>query len=313
MSISIRKARRSATKLRILLTSPSGGGKTFGALLLAKGLGGKTVVIDTEEGSSDLYDELHDFDVLDLKPPFTPERYVEAISGAEAAGYEVIVIDSVTHCWSGKGGCLELVDDIAKAQFRGNTWSAFSVITPRWRSFVDAILRSSAHVICTGRSKTETAQVEDHGRKKVTKLGMKLEARDGLEYEFTTVLDLVHDGHYATISKDRTGIFSGDPKPITIETGRRLAEWLAGAAPAPAPAPAPTAEAHAPASGAEPLRDQIATYIRSAANVRTLGKIANRLDELLSTDQISTDDWSDLTDQLDARHDEIEPKSEAAT
>jgi hypothetical protein len=302
MTISIRKARRSATKLRILLTSPSGGGKTFGALLLAKGLGGRTVVIDTEEGSSDLYDELHEFDVIDLKPPFTPERYVEAISAAEAAGYEVIVVDSVTHCWSGKGGCLELVDDIAKAQFRGNTWSAFSVITPRWRAFVDAILRSSAHIICTGRSKTETAQVEDHGKKKVAKLGMKLEARDGLEYEFTTVLDLVHDGHYATVSKDRTGIFSGDPKPITVETGKRLAEWLAGAEPAQAPKPEP-----ASAPGRADV-EQIRGYIRAATTVRTLGKITDRLDQLVSEDQITGNEWSELTDLVAARHDQIEPR-----
>jgi len=302
MTISIRKARRSATKVRVLLTSPSGGGKTFGALLLAKGLGGRTVVIDTEEGSSDLYDELHEFDVIDLKPPFTPERYVEAISAAEAAGYEIIIIDSVTHCWSGKGGCLELVDDIAKAQFRGNTWSAFSVITPRWRAFVDAILRSSAHIICTGRSKTETAQVEDHGKKKVAKLGMKLEARDGLEYEFTTVLDLVHDGHYATVSKDRTGIFSGDPKPITVETGKRLAEWLAGAEPAPAPKPEP-----APAPGRADV-EQIRGYIRAATTVRTLGKITDRLDQLVSEDQITGNEWSELTDLVAARHDQIEPR-----
>ncbi len=309
MTISIRKARRSATKLRILLTSPSGGGKTFGALLLAKGLGGRTVVIDTEEGSSDLYDELHEFDVIDLKPPFTPERYVEAISAAEAAGYEIIIVDSVTHCWSGKGGCLELVDDIAKAQFRGNTWSAFSVITPRWRAFVDAILRSSAHIICTGRSKTETAQVEDHGKKKVAKLGMKLEARDGLEYEFTTVLDLVHDGHYATVSKDRTGIFSGDPKPITVETGKRLAEWLAGAEPAPAPAPKPEP---APAPGRADV-EQIRGYIRAATTVRTLGKIVDRLDQLVSEDQITGNEWSELTDLVAARHDQIQPQTEAAT
>jgi hypothetical protein len=226
--VQIRKARRSATKLRLLLTGPSGSGKTWGALQIANGLGGRCVVIDTEEGSSDLYDHLHDFDVIDLKPPFTPERYIEAITAAETAGYEVIVVDSVTHCWSGPGGCLELLEDVAKAQFRGNTWSAFSVITPRWRAFVDKLLRSPAHVICSGRSKTETAQVDDHGRKKVAKLGMKLEARDGLEFEFTLVLDLIHDGHYATVSKDRTGLFAGDPKPITVETGKRIAEWLAG-------------------------------------------------------------------------------------
>jgi hypothetical protein len=226
--VQIRKARRSATKLRLLLTGPSGSGKTWGALQIAKGIGGKCVVIDTEEGSSDLYDHLHDFDVIDLRPPFSPERYIEAIAAAEAAGYEVIIVDSVTHCWSGSGGCLELLEDVAKAQFRGNTWSAFSVITPRWRAFVDKLLRSPAHVICSGRSKTETAQVDDHGKKKVAKLGMKLEARDGLEFEFTCVLDVIHDGHYATVSKDRTGLFAGDPKPITVETGRRLAEWLAG-------------------------------------------------------------------------------------
>ena len=293
MGISIRKAKRSATKLRLLLTSPSGGGKTYSGLLLAKGLGGKTVVIDTEEGSSDLYDTLHSFDVVDLKPPFTPERYIEAIHACEEAGYDVIVIDSVTHCWSGKGGCLELVDDIAKAKFRGNTWSAFSEITPRWRAFVDAILRSSAHVICTGRSKTETAQVDDGGRKKVTKLGMKLEARDGLEYEFTCVLDIIHDGHYATVSKDRTGLFTGDPKPITEGTGKQLAEWLAGGKAVPA--------------AASPLLQKIRDTIAAATTVKKLGAITDRIDQLLSEGTIETDQWSKLTDEVNARHDKIEP------
>jgi hypothetical protein len=294
MTIQIRKARRSATKLRLLLTSPSGGGKTYGALLLAKGLGGRTVVIDTEEGSSDLYDELHEFDVIDLKPPFTPERYIEAITGAEEAGYEVIIVDSVTHCWSGKGGCLELVDDIAKAQFRGNTWSAFSVITPRWRAFVDAILRSSAHVICTGRSKTETAQVEDGGRKKVAKLGMKLEARDGLEYEFTSVLDLIHDGHYATVSKDRTGVFLGDPKPITVETGKRLAEWLAGGVePAKAEAPAkPDAMA---------VMTKASKAIAAATDAKEIARLRKRVDDLLADGTLTGNQWSALTDQIDAK------------
>jgi len=227
--VQIRKARRSATKLRLLLTGPSGSGKTYGGLLVAKGLGSqRTIVIDTEQGSSDLYDRLHDFDVIDLAPPFTPEAYIEAIDAAEAAGADCIVIDSISHEWNGKGGCLELVDEIARAKFKGNSWSAWSELTPRHRAFVDRMLRSSAHIIATGRSKTETAQVDDHGRKRVVKLGMRLESRDGAEYEFTTVLDIVHDGHFAVASKDRTGIFGSDPKPITVETGRRLAEWLAG-------------------------------------------------------------------------------------
>jgi hypothetical protein len=285
--VQIRKARRSATKLRLLLTGPSGAGKTWGALQIAKGMGGKTVVIDTEEGSSDLYDHLHDFDVIDLRPPFSPERYIEAIKAAEAAGYEVIVIDSVTHCWSGPGGCLEILEDVAKAQFRGNTWSAFSVITPRWRAFVDAILRSPAHVICCGRSKTETAQVDDHGKKKVAKLGMKLEARDGLEFEFTCVLDLIHDGHYATVSKDRTGLFAGDPKPITPATGERLAAWLAGGT----PTVTPPSEKYL----------QAGDYIAKAATDADLRKATRAIDGYVAAGQLTGDEWSRLTDQINER------------
>jgi len=285
--VQIRKARRSATKLRLLLTGPSGAGKTWGALQIAKGMGGKTVVIDTEEGSSDLYDHLHDFDVIDLRPPFSPERYIEAIKAAEEAGYEVIVIDSVTHCWSGPGGCLEILEDVAKAQFRGNTWSAFSVITPRWRAFVDAILRSPAHVICCGRSKTETAQVDDHGKKKVAKLGMKLEARDGLEFEFTCVLDLIHDGHYATVSKDRTGLFAGDPKPITPATGERLAAWLAGGTPTVTP---PSEKA-----------TQAAAFIAKASTDADLRKATKAIDGYVAAGQLTGDEWSRLTDQINER------------
>jgi hypothetical protein len=293
--VQIRKARRSATKLRLLLTGPSGAGKTWGALQIAKGMGGKTVVIDTEEGSSDLYDHLHDFDVIDLRPPFSPERYIEAIKAAEEAGYEVIVIDSVTHCWSGPGGCLEILEDVAKAQFRGNTWSAFSVITPRWRAFVDAILRSPAHVICCGRSKTETAQVEDHGKKKVAKLGMKLEARDGLEFEFTVVLDVVHDGHYATVSKDRTGLFAGDPKPITPATGERLAAWLAGGT----PTVTPPSEKYA----------QAADYISRAATDADLRKATKAIDGYVVAGDLTSDEWSSLTDQINQRLAAIETEA----
>lgn len=287
--VQIRKARRSATKLRLLLAGPSGSGKTWGALSIAKGMGGRTVVIDTEEGSSDLYDHLHEFDVIDLRPPFSPEAYIEAITAAESAGYEVIVIDSVTHCWSGPGGCLEILEDVAKAQFRGNTWSAFSVITPRWRAFVDKILRSPAHVICCGRSKTETAQVDDHGKKKVAKLGMKLEARDGLEFEFTVCLDIIHDGHYATVSKDRTGLFQGDPKPITAETGRRLAEWLAGG------------------KAAESVKAREARdYIASATTAAALDKATRGIDGYLAKGELTSDEWSTLTDAITAKREQIE-------
>jgi len=221
------KAMRKKARLRLALTGPSGSGKTYSALLIAKGIGGKVAVIDTEKGSASLYSDVADFDVLELEPPFSPERFIEGINAAEQAGYDTIIIDSITHEWSGVGGCLELVDTIAKAKFRGNTWSAWSEINPRHRLFLDAILRSNMHVIATMRSKTETAQVEENGRKKVAKLGMKSEQRDGVEYEFTTVLDLVHESHHANATKDRTKLFSNsDPVILGEDTGKKLLEWL---------------------------------------------------------------------------------------
>lgn len=228
------KAVRKRAKLRLALTGPSGSGKTYGALMLAKGLGGSIAVIDTEHGSASLYSHLAEFDVLELEPPYSPERYIQAIRAAETAGYEVIVIDSTTHEWSGSGGCLEINEHTAQAKFRGNTWSAWNDTTPRHRAFIDAMLQADAHIIATGRSKTETAQTEDGGRKKVVKLGMKTEQRDGFEYEFTCVLDITHAGHFATASKDRTGLFAGDVQPISEATGQRLKAWLeSGAEPIP--------------------------------------------------------------------------------
>lgn len=226
-TVSFTKATRKQAKLRLGITGPSGSGKTYSALLLAKGLGGRIAVIDTEFNSASLYAHLADFDVLNLAPPYRPERFVEALKAAEEAGYSVLIIDSITHEWSGSGGCLELVDEVAKAKFRGNNWSAWAEVTPRHRAFLDAIINSKMHVIVTLRSKTETAQVDDGGRKKVVKLGMKSEQRDGFEYELTTVLDLSHDGHFAVASKDRSGLFADkDPEVISPATAKRLVDWL---------------------------------------------------------------------------------------
>ena len=230
MSMQFTKAVRKKAKLRMGITSPSGGGKTYGALLLAKGIGGRIALVDTENGSASLYSGMvgmPEFDVLELRAPYSPERFVEAIRAAESADYDIIIIDSLTHEWSGVGGCLELVDQVAKSKYKGNTWSAWNEVTPRHRAVLDAILQSPCDIIATMRSKTETAQNEGpNGKKQVVKLGMKAEQREGAEYEFTVVLDLVHDGHYATATKDRTGLFRGDPQPISERTGIRLREWL---------------------------------------------------------------------------------------
>ena len=217
-----KKAERKQARLRLALAGPSGSGKTYSALQMAMGLGSKIAVIDTEHGSASLYADAAEYDVMELHAPYTPERYVEAIQAAEAAGYDVLIIDSYSHEWTGPGGCLEINDETAKARFKGNTWSAWSETTPRHRKLTDKILTSPLHIICTMRSKTETVQGEG---KKIVKLGLKSEQRDGTDYEFTVVLDVTHDGHYAVASKDRTRLFQ-HPEVITPETGRKLLAWL---------------------------------------------------------------------------------------
>lgn len=319
MGFTVRDAKRTQAKLRLFVDSPSGGGKTYGSLLLGKGLGGKIVLIDTERGSSDKYqgrDGMPPFRVIEFDPPYTPERYIEAIDLAEADGADVIIIDSTSHEWDGSGGCLELVDELARAKFRGNTWSAWSELTPRHRKFIDRMLASRAHIIATARAKTETAQVDEGGRKKVVKLGMKSISRDGTEFEFDVVLNIVHDGHFAVASKDRTGIFSGDPKPISEETGRQLAAWLSDGSPAPvasAPTPAKAAQAaHGPAPSEPPLFDRITGYIAEAVNVRTLGRIGDRIDALTSEGQLTDEEADELRARIGRKHDQIEPRTEVA-
>jgi DNA polymerase III delta prime subunit len=222
MAMQFTKATRKRSKLRLAIGGPSGAGKTTAALRIAKGLGGRTAVIDTERGSASLYSTDFEFDVLDLDPPYEPERFIEAIRAAEAAGYDNCIIDSGTHVWDGAGGILEANEKLAVAKYKGNTWSAWSDSTPRYRAFIDAMLQSRMHVIMTMRSKTETQQGSD---KKVVKVGMKLEMRSGVEYEFTVVFELEHESHMAVPSKDRTKMFR-QPFEISEKTGEQLLAWL---------------------------------------------------------------------------------------
>lgn len=220
-TMQFQKATRKKSKLRCLVGGVSGSGKSYSSLLLAQGLGERIAVIDTERGSASLYSDLTEFDSMDLEPPYTPERYIEAIQAAEAGGYGVLIIDSLTHVWDGAGGCID-INDATAVKFKGNTWSAWSQTTPRYRALLDAILQSPMHVICTSRMKTETVQGDD---KKVRKIGMKNELRQGTEYEFTTVFEIDHEKHLAMVTKDRTNLFP-QPMVITRKTGETLRAWL---------------------------------------------------------------------------------------
>lgn len=222
----LQKATRKKSFMRLNLSSPSGGGKTYSALLMAKGLVGdwdKIAVIDTEAGSASLYSNLGAFNTIDLQPPYSPERYIQAIEACIKAGMQCIIIDSSTHEWSGTGGCLEANDNLAKAKYRGNTWSAWNETTPRHDAFVNKVLQSPVHFITCTRSKTETIQGED---KKVKKVGMKDMQREGWEYELTVSLNIDRETHMAIPSKDRTNLFENKPPfIITEETGKQIKQW----------------------------------------------------------------------------------------
>ena len=219
----IRKAQRSNAKLRIGLAGPSGSGKTYSALLLAHGLASweEIAIIDTENGSADLYSDLGAYNVLTLEKPFHPERYVEAINAAISAGMKVIIIDSISHEWSGEGGALQLQEQL------GGRFQDWAKVTPLHNKFVRTIIDSPVHMITTVRSKTDYAMSQDGGKSKVQKVGLKPETREGFEYEMTLSFDL-NINNMADVSKDRTGLFKGKaPFVINEDTGKALLEWTA--------------------------------------------------------------------------------------
>ena len=224
-----RKAERRASKLRLALVGPSGSGKTYSALLISKGFGGRVALIDTERGSGELYSHLLDYDAAQLNPPFSPEKYIQAIKAAEKVGYDVLIIDSLSHAWTGEGGVLDLHDRASKSV--KNTFAAWREVTPQHNALVDAILASSCHIVVTMRTKTAYEVSNENGKAKMVKVGLAPVQRDGLEYEFTVVMDLSVEGHVASASKDRTGIFDGQHIVPGEETGQALKAWLEGGAP----------------------------------------------------------------------------------
>ena len=220
-----RKAERRKAKLRLGITGPAGSGKTYGALLVAFGLGGKIAMIDTENGSGDLYSALGDYDIGSLSAPYTVQKYLQAIHDAENSGYNVLIIDSLSHAWNGEGGLLDMQGRIAD-QSRMNSFAAWRQVTPLHNKLVETMLSSPCHIIATMRSKTDYVQVEnERGRTEIRKVGLAPVQREGMDYEFGTVFDLSAD-HTVTVSKDRTSLFDGEVFRLSQETGHKLKEWL---------------------------------------------------------------------------------------
>lgn len=214
------KAHRKNVKVKLGIQGPSGSGKTKSALLVAFGITNdwsKIVVIDTENKSSELYSDLGSFSILSLSPPCTPERFQEAIQTCINAGMDVVIIDSISSEWQ------NILQEHSK--LTGNSYTNWSKFTPRHQTFVESIIYSDVHIICTLRSKQAYVLTERNGKHIPEKVGMKPVQRDDMDYELTLVFQLSMK-HYATAIKDRTEMFADKPEfVITSQTGELIREW----------------------------------------------------------------------------------------
>ena len=232
------RAVKKQARARVALEGPTGAGKTWNALVWATVLGQRIAVVDTERASASLYAPHFEFDVVDFQPPYTPSRLIELIKAAGAEGYDVLVIDSLSHFWEGEGGILDMVD-AAAARARGNSYVAWKEGTPALRHLIDTMLGSPMHVIATMRSKMDYLIEERNGRQTPVKVGMAPVMRNGVEYEFTLVGDLNLE-HRLTISKSRCDIVAdmSVTKDRIREVAETFAAWLQdGEAVKPPPSP----------------------------------------------------------------------------
>lgn len=232
MAFQVKKAKREKIYAKIALMAPSGGGKTYSSLRLATGMAeeikketgkdAKILLGNTEQKRGYYYANEFDYDIVDIEAPHNPEKYVEFIEFAVSEGYDIVIIDSSSHEWEGKGGCLEL------QQQAGGTYQSWNKVTPRHQKFINAIADSPIHVIATMRGKDayEMTKDEKTGKATVQKLGVGARQRDGFEYEFTVTFLIDQKTSTAETQKDNTHIFEGEGAVLlTEEHGKKIIQW----------------------------------------------------------------------------------------
>lgn len=245
------KAQKQKSKLRLALAGPSGSGKTYTALNLARFLGKKVAVIDSEGGSSNKYASEFPgfaFDYVQLNDCH-PQNYINAIRDAVNAGYDVLIIDSLSHAWNGKNGILELVEkEKLKITNQFQAWGRVGVLQ---NQITDALIKAPIHLICTLRVKTAYVIEEENGKSKPKKVGLAPVQKEGMEYEFDIMADITPD-NTLVVSKTRCPALNGyvQNKPGK-ETAEIIAAWLNDGVEAPKAAPAEE-NSPADASAAKP-------------------------------------------------------------
>ena len=216
------KAKKEQVWLKVLLSGPSGSGKSYSALRIAKGIADKCdsriAYIGTEGSRNRYYAANFDFDLLELEDPFTIEKYTEAINEAITAGYKVLVIDSLTHEWL-------YLNDLHE-KMPGNSFTNWGKLKPKHREFMDKILTCPIHVIATSRSKDEwVLETDSKGRQVPRKVGLGAQQDKNITYEYTVSLVIDQDTHVAHSDKDNTKLFDGRYDVLTEKDGESLYEW----------------------------------------------------------------------------------------
>lgn len=231
MAFQVKKAKREKIYPKIAIIAPSGGGKTYGGLRLATGMaeeieketGKKARILmgNTESKRGLYYANEFDYDIVDLDAPYNPEKFVELIEFAVDEGYDILIIDSSSHEWEGKGGCLEL------QQQAGGTYQSWAKVTPRHQKFINAIADSPITIIATMRGKDQYEMSKDErGRASVQKLGVGAKQREGFEYEFTCTFLIDQKTNTAEVQKDNTHIFDSEgPTILTEAHGAKIMKW----------------------------------------------------------------------------------------
>ena len=223
------KAEKSNKRLKIGLYGISGSGKTLTSLLVATGIcakGKRIAVIDTEKKSASMYADTVDFDVVPLDNHH-PKEFIRLIKQAEAEGYDVCIVDSLSHEHQGNGGYLDIMTDEQTKIRGGNTFAANKVPADLHKKLIDTILSSDMHIICTMRAKKKYVDAIENGRTVKKVLGMEPVIKDGTEFEFDIWAEMDADNNMiiekARGMMDLKGIVVHKPNN---EFGERLLGYL---------------------------------------------------------------------------------------
>lgn len=241
MSITFRPAVRENVGLIIGMIGPSGSGKTFSAMRLASGLsGGKPfAVIDTESRRALHYADQFKFDHGELHAPFRPDAYDEAIKAADKAGYPVIVVDSCSHEWAGEGGILDWQEEELDRMAGDNYGKREACKMAAWikpkmshKQMVQRLLQVKAHLILCFRAEEKSGMEKDkNGKTVIVQKGWQPICEKNMPYELTMAFLLTPDrpGIPQPIKLQEQHKAAIDvSKPISEESGKKLAQWSVG-------------------------------------------------------------------------------------